>query len=343
MLLGSPGTKRTIYLEKAAEQEGLPIVFADWNSWNDCRQLPAAEELFVKIDPPLWSSCFLEELNWLTDGYIRQLEELSSFAQNRKITFLNTPSAIMELLDKRACKARLQQAGLPVTETMQTYVYLNGGKLTAALLFEEMNRQRMYQVFIKPVRGSGAAGVSALRWQPQTGRMALYSCALIQADSTLVNTKCLRRFSKTEEVLPLLDRILEMDCIVEQWYAKAEYQGYSYDLRAVIQDGRFDFLLGRLSKGPITNLHLNNRPLEIAALKLPAHTLDDIAKLCQESMEIYPGLRSAGIDILLEKGSLKPRIIEMNAQGDLIYQDIYNENSIYGHQAGMMREWLCGR
>ncbi|MDE6221714.1 MAG: hypothetical protein K2G51_15045, partial [Lachnospiraceae bacterium] len=93
MLLGSLGTKRTIYLEKAAEQEGLPIVFADWNSWNDCRQLPAAEELFVKIDPPLWSSCFLEELLWLTVGSRGQLAELSICAQSRRITFVKTPSA----------------------------------------------------------------------------------------------------------------------------------------------------------------------------------------------------------------------------------------------------------
>lgn len=49
--------------------------------------------------------------------------------------------------------------------------------------------------------------------------------------------------------------------MVERWYAKAEYAGFSYDLRAVLQDGRLDFLLGRLSKGPITNLHLNNHPL----------------------------------------------------------------------------------
>ena len=57
-------------------------------------------------------------------------------------------------------------------------------------------------------------------------------------------------------------------------------------------------------------------------------------------MDCFPGLRSAGIDILLEKGSLRPRIIEMNAQGDLIYQDIYNHNVIYGHQAEMMKRWL---
>ncbi|MDE5823735.1 MAG: STM4014 family protein [Lachnospiraceae bacterium] len=342
VLLGIPDTKRTIYLEKAAELEGLSVVFADWKNWENCFGqwgLSTADEQLVKIDPPVWSSCSLEELNHLADGYVHQLETLGRLAQTQNTAFLNTPSAIAELLDKRACKTRLRQAGLPVTEAVHISACPDDGKITAKLLFEEMRRQRIHQVFIKPVKGSGAAGVSALRWQPQTGQIALYSCALIQADGTLVNTRRLRRFSKKEKVLPFLDRILEMDCIVERWYAKAEHQGYSYDLRAVVQDGRLDFLLGRLSKGPITNLHLNNHPLEIAALKLPEHTLEDIAILCRKSMEIYPGLRSAGIDILLEKGSMKPRIIEMNAQGDLIYQDIYNENSIYNHQARMMHEW----
>ena len=57
-------------------------------------------------------------------------------------------------------------------------------------------------------------------------------------------------------------------------------------------------------------------------------------------MDCFPGLRSAGIDILLEKGSLRPRIIEMNAQGDLIYQDIYHENVIYSQQVRMIKKWL---
>ena len=99
-----------------------------------------------------------------------------------------------------------------------------------------------------------------------------------------------------------------------------------------------DFLLARLSKGPITNLHLNNAPLDVRELGLPARILDSVTHICQKSMECYPGLRSAGIDILLEKGSLEPRIIEMNAQGDLIYQDIFKDNIIYRHQAEIFRK-----
>ena len=54
---------------------------------------------------------------------------------------------------------------------------------------------------------------------------------------------------------------------------------------------------------------------------------------------MFFGLGSVGIDILLEKGSLRPRVIEMNGQGDLIYQDIYGENQIYERQGEMMRAW----
>ena len=44
----------------------------------------------------------------------------------------------------------------------------------------------------------------------------------------------------------------------------------------------------------------------------------------------------AGIDLLLEKGTLRPRVIEMNGQGDLIYRDIYGENRIYREQARIL-------
>lgn len=101
-----------------------------------------------------------------------------------------------------------------------------------------------------------------------------------------------------------------------------------------------DFLLARLSKGPITNLHLNNHPLGAAALGLPDGVLSAVEQICRKAVDCFPGLRCAGIDMLLEKGSLRPRIIEMNAQGDLIYQDIYNGNVIYGHQIEMMKRWM---
>lgn len=391
VLLGSPGTKRTIYLEKGAEAEGISFRLLDWKEFpfrsadspasplrkdlvlkNDFRDDTALadpfwnetawENVFLKIDPPLWESCCLDELNILARDYEKKLQWLAELGKKRQITFLNKPEDILALLDKRACKRRLAEAGIPVTEELdgigravfpvaETLDSVGQAVLPVAetldgvgradLLLDSMERRRIFQVFIKPVCGSGAAGAAAFRWQPRSGRMILYTCAMENPETgRLVNTKRLRRFTDRKQVLSMIGRLLELGCIVERWYAKAEHNGLSYDLRAVVQDGRMDFILARLSSGPITNLHLNNHPLKGNELGLPCHVMEDVEQLCIRAAGCYPELRSVGIDVLLEKGSLRPRIIELNGQGDLIYQDIYDQNRIYLHQAEMMKEWL---
>ena len=340
-LLGNADTKRTDYFRQAAKKAGLPICFADWNDWERQWESLTETELFLKIDPPLWKSCFLEELDSLTADYKKKLDKLAKAADACKIEYFNHPSAIAELLDKRACKKKLKQNGLPVTESLEAAEEEAPNRLSVETLLEMMERCGIHQVFIKPVNGSGAAGVSAFRWQPRSGRMILYTCAMENPETgRLVNTKRLRRFTDRKQVLSMIGRLLELGCIVERWYAKAEHNGFSYDLRAVVQDGRMDFILARLSSGPITNLHLNNHPLKGNELGLPCHVMEDVEQLCIRAAGCYPELRSVGIDVLLEKGSLRPRIIELNGQGDLIYQDIYGQNRIYLHQAEMMKEWL---
>lgn len=402
MLIGNAGTKRTGYFEQAAAQIKLPVLFAEWKDFEKWKQRLPKAEWFIKIDPPLWNSCSLEELDTLAEDYKEKLRELDDMSRNHAVEFLNHPRVIAQLLDKRACKKKLVKAGLAVTEMleeeavtemleeeavaemlkkkavtekqkMETVTGLLEGEAMAGLtgsaavskaenkgtvagiagvcqknslserLLQRMKKSGIYQVFLKPVSGSGAAGVSAFRWQPSSGRMVLYTCAFIHPEYGLVNTKCLRRFSKPEEICPLLDEILKLDCVAERWYAKAQHQGMSYDLRAVVLDGRTEFLLGRLSKGPVTNLHLNNHPVKADELGLPVSVREDTEKLCRQAVECFPGLRCAGIDILLERGSLKPRIIEMNAQGDLIYQDIFHENRIYKGQAEIMLKWMCAK
>lgn len=355
VLLGSPDTKRTIYLKKAAEEEGISIELLNWQDWNG--QLPEGK-LFLKIDPPVWNSCLLERLEALTGEYGRQLVGVEQAAADRNVEFFNPPSAIMELLNKHRCKERLSRAGLPVTEqlcseTRETEASLSDASIypvstgirsagirNTGQLLEHMQQKKVCQVFIKPALGSGAAGVSAFRIQPATGRMSLYTCACETSGAGLVNTKKLRQYMNPKEIRTFLDRLLALDCIVERWYPKAVHDGCTYDLRVVVQERQIDYILARMSKGPITNLHLNNHPLSLKELHLPLWTLEKTEVLCRAAMDCFPGLRSAGIDILLEKGSLEPRIIEMNAQGDLIYQDIYHENIIYRRQAKRMKAWL---
>lgn len=340
VLLGNPGTKRTLYLEKGVREEETRLWFWDWKAFLEEGRIPSdfrGKEIFLKIDPPLWDSCCLKELNRLTEEYETQLKLLETLAGEGRVTFFNSPEAILSLLDKRTCKDKLKEAGISVTESLE------GKILHGEQLLELMGQCHVPQVFIKPLKGSGAAGIAAFRYQKRTGQMILYTCGMRDpATGRLVNTKRLRRFTERNEIMALLDSLLMLDSMVERWYAKDVYQGFSYDLRAVVQDGQLDFILARLSKGPITNLHLNNHPLKAAELGLPSHILEETETLCRRAAACYKDLRSVGIDILLEKGSLKPRIIEMNGQGDLIYQDIYDKNMIYRHQAKMMKEWLHG-
>ncbi len=331
VLLGEPGTKRTEYFRRAAELEGLSFSFLAWKDYKEGIRRLSGERILLKIDPPKWESCLLKELNDLTEDYKRRLEEITLMAKSQDIEFFNHPSGILSLLDKVKCKNMLLRAGVRVTES------LNESCKDIEHLLALMESRKICQVFVKPVNGSGATGVSAFRLQPKRRRMALYTCAFLHPQKGLVNTKRLRCFSDPEDIFPLLRKILGLGCIVERWYAKAQYGQASYDLRAVVQEGKTDFLLARLSKGPVTNLQLNNRPLAIEELKIPAKIQEQIMDLCNRAMDCYPQLKSAGIDILLEKGSLKPRIIEMNGQGDLIYQDIYADNLIYRRQAGIIK------
>lgn len=112
----------------------------------------------------------------------------------------------------------------------------------------------------------------------------------------------------------------------------------SYDLRVVYQFGHAAHIIVRCAKGPVTNLHLNNRAERIEKLELSENQLGEIESLCGKACRPFPGLRMAGVDVMLDRGSKKPRIIEINGQGDLIYQDIFEDNKIYMEQV----KWMSG-
>ncbi len=370
LLIGTDGGKRKLYFERAAGEAGIPVAFLDWRNLLrpereeepcleprkaayplGCRgqgEEPDSEEAgvgcqageglwhrtegdlrrwAVKIDAPEWESSGLMDLGKLTDRYVEWLNRLSRLPAG---VFLNDPTDIAEVLDKRRCKERLVQKGVPVT-------HMYGESFShSEELFAFMREHRLGQVFVKPLRGSGAAGVAALRYSPGNGRLALYTCAALEEDG-IFNTKRMRRMEGREGAA-LLDKLLKLDCVVERWYGKETFQGYCYDLRVIVQGGQIDYILPRLSKGPITNLHLNNRSMEFTDLNLDKGTVERISEVCLKAGECYPRLKSIGMDVLLERGSRSPRVIEMNAQGDLLHKDVYGENRIYRRQIRLMTE-----
>lgn len=327
VVIGAKGSKRTQYIKKAADSLGVALEVIDWQSLEHGLKNGQLEGAVIKIDPPSYQTVHLNHMTQQLEQYRQKLQQLGGVGCH----FLNTPSGIWELLDKRASKGRLQQKGISVTQL------LSGKFENESQLLDRMQEERCCSVFIKPALFSGAAGVTALRLHPSRGRLAAYtSCRLEKGE--LVNTKQLFHLEDREKILSLLHKLLELDCVVERWHPKETFQGKSYDLRLVYQFGHIAWGVVRQSQGPITNLHLNNQARELSYLGLGRDVMDELEELCGQAVSAFDGISMAGIDVLLERGTRKPRIIEMNGQGDLIYQDIYGENSIYREQVRR----LCG-
>ena len=328
----SEGSKRKVYFEKAAADAGVRVAFYDWKDFPFVEGTSGIENCIVKIDAPQWDSCRLKELDELAGQYKEQLFRLVRMSFGG---FFNHPSDIAEVLDKRKCKQKLAENGIAVTK-----MYDESFSCSEELL-DFMRESRVHQIFLKPMRGSGAAGVTAVRFSPVSGKIVLYTCGALD-QGEVVNTKRLYRL-EGENAAAFLDKLLELDCVVEKWHSKDTFQEYCYDLRVIVQDRRIDYILPRLSKGPITNLHLNNHSMEFDKLNLDRAVIENISETCLRAADCYPGLKSIGMDVLLEKGHRKPYIIEMNAQGDLLHRDVYGENRIYRRQVEIMRAMMSER
>ena len=332
ILFGQSGSKRQIYFAKACQAAGIPLRFFDIEAeWEQgLAALQPGDRL--KIDPPRWTDSRIAALTPLIKNYYQKLKELSRRGKEQGLSFLNTPAAIGDMLDKRLCKRRLLSAGIAVTPLLE----FSGGGFAALISY--LRERRIFQVFIKSNFGSGAAGVLALKLHPQRAGYTAQT-AMLEENGEYFNTKKLRTITDTAVIQKIADFLLAGDVLVEQWVPKAAQNGVVYDLRVMYQFGRVDFIQPRGARGgAITNLHLNNLPLSLADVALPAGIKEEIANLCGRACALFLGLRSAGFDILLTKDG-KLMIIEINAQGDLLYQDIYAENRIYRRQVQELEAW----
>lgn len=333
ILIGEADSKRTEFFFKAANKQQIKIKFLSWSDWK--RQ--DIEGGFVKIDPPSFDEYNILALPEKIKDYQEQLVYLEKIGKETEVRFLNSPSGILLLLDKAACKEKLQEHNLRVT----TIIGKNPKNLWE--LKAIMEKKKCRSVFLKPVHGSGAAGILALSMQPHTGEMAAYTAACVKKNR-LLQQKKIRRITDEKEIEEIVNAITSLNTIVERWYPKAGIGRETFDFRVLWQFGRMEYIVARKSATPITNLHLNNGAVFLEEIfKTQAswnhsHTLKDIETLCREAMAVFPQVQMAGLDIMLDKKTGEPRIIEINGQGDLLYQDIYGENLIYTNQIAYMAE-----
>ena len=114
-LLGEENSERAVYFLKAASEMGAPVSFVQLPSFekDDRFDFSVLKNCIVKIDPPDFKTAYLDMLNPIMERY---LDFLTTIEKLKNIKTLNTPSALVQTLDKFACKQALLAAGLSTTQ-----------------------------------------------------------------------------------------------------------------------------------------------------------------------------------------------------------------------------------
>lgn len=227
---------------------------------------------------------------------------------------MNHPADVAVMFDKPRCHQRLLDRGLPVPRGLGAVACFDD-------LEVRMRREQCYRVFVKPAHGSSASGVVAY----QTNGAQHHATTTVElvregGGLRLYNSKRLHVYRDVSEIAALVDALCRQRVHVEQWLPKAGLGDQTFDLRVVVIAGRTRHVVVRLSRSPITNLHLDNAraaPDGVRA-KMGEAAWTTARRTCEEAMALFERSLYAGIDLLISPGFRRHAILEMNAFGDLL-------------------------
>jgi glutathione synthase/RimK-type ligase-like ATP-grasp enzyme len=272
-------------------------------------------------DPPLLSNerGEIADLRYWYQGFKQLLMQLKSTAalaakQGKQIRFMNQPDDIALMFDKQKSHAHLIRQGLSVIPALPKIA-------NHSLLRQYMLEQRCHRVFVKSRYGSSASGVIAYEVHPDGKReSASTSIELVKRKRRpqLYNSLKPRKYSHPKEISQLMEALFTQDVHIEQWLPKSRTGGLAYDLRIMAIGGRQAHSVVRKSKTPLTNLHLGNQRGHLHELGWDKLQVEGLKKCVTDTAAAFPDSHYMGIDLLLPRGGKKPRIIEVNAFGDLL-------------------------
>jgi hypothetical protein len=227
---------------------------------------------------------------------------------------LNAPAEIAAMFDKRRCHSLLQERGVPVPRVLGPVNSFNE-------LMEQMRQTGCRRVFVKLAHGSSASGVVAYQTDSRRHR-AVTTVEVVKAagEPRLYNSRRLRVYDQLSEVAELIDTLCRQCVHVEQWIPKAGFANHICDLRVVVIAGRARHTVLRLSRNPLTNLHLLNARGDLAAFKahIGATQWTKALKVCEQALACFPQSFYAGVDLLFAPGFQRMAVAEVNAFGDLL-------------------------
>lgn len=227
---------------------------------------------------------------------------------------MNTPRNIAVMFDKPRSHELLRAHHIRVPRSL-------GRVRSFDELRERMKQTNCRRVFVKLAHGSSASGVIAYQTNGRQ-HQATTTVEMVRHNGALrlYNSRRLRTYRDHHEIAALIDELCRHHVQVEQWLPKAGLDGKTFDLRVVVIDRKACHVVARLSRSPITNLHLLNERCEVAAIQ---QRMGDAAwqaamETCERAARLFPFNLYAGIDLLITADFKQHAVVEVNAFGDLL-------------------------
>ncbi|HEU0174930.1 MAG TPA: STM4014 family protein [Blastocatellia bacterium] len=259
-------------------------------------------------------------------GYCATLQLIErQLAERPPHRLMNSPAEIALMFDKIACHQSLDSRGVPAPRSLGTVNSFDE-------LDERMRERNCHRVFVKLAYGSSASGVVAYQTDGRR-RQATTTVEMTRRNGELhlYNSRRIRVYRDWHEIAELIDALCRHRVHVEQWLPKAGFENRTFDLRVVVIAGRACHTVARLSRSPMTNLHLLNERGDPDGVreKIGPPAWDAAMRDCELAMECFPESLYAGVDLLFTPDFRRRAVIEVNAFGDLLPNALWQGRDTY--------------
>lgn len=310
----------------------------DWQTFKlllENGRIPAECENYPVLDAKA-IECLEYERGWIIRprqahlGYLRLLQNLDAHLRNASAKVMQGIGEIALCFDKPACQARLAQRGVPIPLA-----------LGSPRSYEEMRplARAHGRVMLKLAHGSGGAGCVALHYAGGRARgVTTVVEVATRGEVQLYHSKRPRYLTGEAEIAPLVDRLCVERVQLERWLPKAQWQGRNFDLRIVTIDGVPRHSMIRSSASIFTNLTLGNGRGDLAGVvrRMGRDAWQQLRHTAATVAAAFPGALTLGIDLLIRPDWQRHDVLEVNAFGDLLLNQLDEGDDTY---TAALRAW----
>ncbi len=267
-------------------------------------------------------------------GLLHALQETEKQLHNAPPHGVTHKARDIEIMfDKPRCQKLLQETKVPVPRALG--IPQNFDDLTS-----RMRAAHCRRAFIKLAHGSSAAGVVAYETNGVNHR-ATTTTEVVRSEkqTRLYHSRRVRTLTQLDEIVETINALCLHRAHAEEWIPKANFAGRSCDLRVVVIAQKTRHKVARLSKHPLTNLHLLNERAdgELLREKMPPDIWQSALHDCEKAMRYFPDSLCGGVDLLFTPGFRRHAILEVNAWGDLLQGVLHKKQTTYEAQISALK------